>query len=241
MRTRRAARSFPSPVSARSGLSWKELSGRASLYHALKKQNSVVSLAGFLAEVRNVARTVDLVAIYAEIPELGQYLSKAIKAKLTDKEVLVFSLADGNGELCMPPVPVFHQRYSRSPLRMFVYGGPLSSYLCRKENRYLALDIEADGGERPSEDLETVLLLDDKVDDSGREDLRQYHRNLVEKAAALASCVPFYAVYRAFNEMAWLVQSRASFQRAEEFQRCIEVHHADPRPPTGEAAAGSPQ
>jgi hypothetical protein len=201
-----------------------------------------VSLGRFLKAVLNDAPNLDLVTVYAEIPNLGRYVQRCVDGALPGCDVKIFCLADGPGEFCMPPVPIFQQRQCRTVLRLFVYGGPLSSYLRRKSNRYLPLDVDDDAVGTDGEGMETVLVHDRDVDAEEMQQLVEYHRTLVqERHDTPRECPPFFSIYRAFNELAWLVQSRASFQDAGEYHDCILMHHASPKPNSEQPLATTKQ
>jgi len=201
----------------------------SELYKSLPRSGGYPSLGSLLEGISELVPSIDIVAIYAEIPELGSYLEQAIAEQLPEKKVLVFSLSE-NGSNLMPPIPFSQRIQSWSPLRLFVYGGPLSMYLWRKAGRYLPLEFDADEVEaRRIQELETVLLVDKEAVREGEATLVEYHRRLVVSNEGEAGrCPPFYSVYRAFNEMAWLLQSRASFRDAAEFHKCIYFHHREP-------------
>jgi len=167
------------------------------------------------------------VTVYAEIPQLGTYL-QGISASMLNAgpklDIYSGSASDKTGKLLLVPYAQCHQVHSS--IRLFIYGGPLSTYLLRKTNRYLALSLDPrDTGKINLELLRTVLILPNELTAAEKENLDKYHQRLYGKLPANPQqCSPFSAVYRAFNEVAWLLQSRASFRDAEEFSRCIVTH-----------------
>jgi hypothetical protein len=166
------------------------------------------------------------IVVYAEIPQLGAYLQGISSSVLVGSpKPVVYSVGGEGGKLLL--VPCAQENQASSSIRFFIYGGPLSTYLNRKRNRYIALGIEpAESAAVDVNLLQTVLILPDGVSAAEREDLESYHRRLYgEIDTKPGQCAPFSGVYRAFNEVAWLLQSRASFRDAMEFRSCIVDHH----------------
>ncbi len=195
----------------------------------LRNREVRITLRSFIEEVKRVSPSLNLVLIYAELSDLGRIVQKYVNALVGDTglDVKVFSVAHSGSLFLAPPVPVAHREPFRTVLRLFVYGGPLSTYLQRKDNRYLPLALDEGFSADADPTMEVALVLDKGATDDDKQCLARYHKELL-RAASAGSCAAFSSVYRAFNEMAWLVQSRASFQSADEFRECVKAHHAAP-------------
>lgn len=223
---------------------WRDLKS------AIPEPDRSPALESFLRCVPDLSPRVDWVIVYSEIPELGAFVSRLVEKSVAGSKackVGVFSLASrgathGAGvrrtktdknvapasrwSHVAPPVPM-EILESRSPLRLFVYGGPLSTYFGRKTTRYLELELDGDAAEEAQE-LETVFVVDEEAYSSQRQSIVLYHEMLRSNDGENGKCKPFSSVYRAFNEVAWLLQSRASFLTADEFRKCIVKHHGSP-------------
>ena len=166
------------------------------------------------------------VVISAEIADLGDYL-KAFVEKTFDK-VTVFASQGPRKTVKLPISRLI--KPSSNMLRFFIYGGSLSSYLRRKQDRYLSLDIH-DGSGEVAEKMNTYISCPTVFVEA----LKKYHKKLYEAAKeaenykpGCQTCPQFFTVYRSYNEMAWLLQHRSSFEDADEFAKCLRDHHREP-------------
>jgi hypothetical protein len=160
--------------------------------------------------------------IYTELKDLGDLVS--VQARSMFPQHKVFFWEDGSGRL-----PAFETSSAEQDvLRLFVFGGPLSSYLLRKTKRYLPLALPN------GPDFGKTLLSSMKLFVAGSDEtinaLEQYHNDLYNKSLSrrgkdTSECPPFFTVYRAYNELAWLLQHRSSFKDADEFAQCLKQHH----------------
>jgi hypothetical protein len=113
-------------------------------------------------------------------------------------------------------------------LRIFIYGGSLSSYLLRKQNRYIALDIDT-SGVKVDETMKTYISCPSPFADA----ISNYHLELYRAAEEGqeiprrngSKCPNYFAVYRRYNEIAWIFQHRSSFKNAQEYANCLWAHH----------------
>lgn len=194
-------------------------------------KGKTLTLSDFLRKVTCGEYKFDNIIIYAEIVDLGDYLKDIIR-NLIKKEYgdpTVFAVQGSSESVFLPVHELFNPR--PSILRVFIYGGSLSSYLRRKEDRYLPLDIDNGNGD-DGEKMETYVRCPPEY----IEPLKQYHEELYKAAGEAQqndedseTCPPFFTVYRSYNEMAWLLQHRSSFKNAKEYARCLWEHH-DGRP-----------
>jgi hypothetical protein len=163
------------------------------------------------------------VRIYAELQDLGEYL-KRLMASSPFPDPIIYDAQGSNGASMLP---IFDCGTPQSNvLRLFIYGGSLSSYLRRKEARYVALSLpeERDANGMMKTYVACPLAWADV--------LEEYHTALYEAAVDYpkeeAECPPFFTVYRGYNDVAWLLQHRSSFNNADEFARCLHDHHVPP-------------
>lgn len=165
--------------------------------------------------------------VYAELEDLGLYLRSLTDKIFPCQSAFYCQGPDGNTRL-----PAFETTHpDKHFLRLFIFGGPLSTYFRSKASRYLPLSLD---GVAPTKKMQLYV--------SGPSDyllaLQSYHSALyadslaITKAKATPSenpsavnCPPFFSVYRSYNEMAWLLQHRSSFKDAFEFAGCIADHH----------------
>jgi hypothetical protein len=184
-----------------------------------------MTLSGFLAKPELEAY--EDFAIYAELQELGGYLQGRVQETLRElgkaaKRVQVFFSQGARQKLPL----VTTRKSTPNLLRLFIYGGSLSSYLSHKTGRYLRLSLEE--GKECSKILNTFL----RCPAIFAEPLQKYHKKLYASAKRALrpvdtkACPPFFTVYRSYNEMAWLLQHRSSFENAEDFAQCLADHNA---------------
>lgn len=170
------------------------------------------------------------VVIYAEIADLGEYLKSFMEKTFPNPTVFA---AQGPPEAVNLPMFRLIKPFP-SMLRVFIYGGSLSSYLLRKKDRYLSLDIDNGNENVDGKKMKTYV----SCPPTFAEPLKQYHEELYKAAKeaenyernyerGCKTCPQFFTVYRSYNEMAWLLQHRSSFKEAEEFARCLRDHHQE--------------
>jgi hypothetical protein len=158
--------------------------------------------------------------IYAELEVLGRYLQSLTgSTRFASTKLFHTQVVDGRCALPCIQRPSSHQNV----LRMFIYGGSLSSYLLCKTTRYLALKLPDEEAQNGS--MATYISCPSKWQTV----LKAYHSALYESAVNFpresSTCLPFFTVYRGYNEMAWLLQHRSSFKDSDDFARCLRHHH----------------
>jgi len=106
----------------------------------------------------------------------------------------------------------------------------MSSYLLSKTARYLPVELP-DSVRAKLKFTDTYLRCSNS---KWHRTLADYHKRLylaaklvAERKAAVVGglCPPFFTVYRAYNELAWLFQHRSSFANAKDFAQCLHDHH----------------
>ncbi|MGH9424710.1 MAG: hypothetical protein ACRD2L_00140, partial [Terriglobia bacterium] len=96
----------------------------------------------------------DAMWIYAELPDLGAHLKHLVEDCFPDPTIFAVKRDSRPSEVTLP---VFNAANShQSILRLFVYGGSLSSYLLRKCNRYLPLAL-SNGAQSGDARMETLV------------------------------------------------------------------------------------
>lgn len=171
----------------------------------------------------------DKVILHTEIEELGKSLSAMIGSR---KPVTLYTPAKGEH---LPLTKPFANS-AASTMRLFVYGGPLSTYLLRKDNYYVGLLLGgANEGITTAVRIKGISSVSDRA--KAKQAIAAYHRKLFADAETLCKskgrssadkCPPFYSVYRAYNELAWTLQHRSSFKSAKEYAQCLFDHHVTP-------------
>lgn len=186
-----------------------------------KRTPPIPSISEFLDKAKNKYKY-NKVVIYAEIEDLGNYLNNMIKDKCAESNIIV---KQNQADRIVLPVLGFDEPVPNM-LRVFIYGGSLSSYLLRKKDRYLCLMLG--NGINENNKMKTYVSCPSKYSDI----LNNYHLKLYQAANELKNngnnkneCPPFFSVYRSYNEMAWLLQHRSSFKDAHEFAECLCEHH----------------
>lgn len=206
------------PLTLATSRVWKSLDPvtRGSTEEAVQPRD----LSKFLAATEKVG--FHAMWIYAELVDLGVYLKHLVKGNFPDTTIFA---VQANSDASEATLPVFNVANShQSILRLFVYGGSLSSYLLRKQNRYLPLALSNDAQSGDAR-MKTFISCPEWAGA-----LENYHVALYEAACRPeedGSCPPFFTVYRSYNELAWLLQHRSSFRDADEFRRCLKNHHRD--------------
>lgn len=171
----------------------------------------------------------DDVWIYAELFDLGVYLSKIVKEQ--NFKTTIFAGDAGVEGTNDSPLPFFKSvNIYTNILRLFIYGGSLSSYLREKYNRYLPLQLP---DSKNGNDLMKTFVSCPSIYVKA---LQKYHAALYKAAKCEATkeenndhlCPSFFTVYRGYNEMAWLLQHRSHFKDAKKFAKCLIDHNEDP-------------
>jgi hypothetical protein len=210
------------PLTLSTAQIWKDLPA-SQLDGVAEYAPEARDLISFLLQAK--AANFNKVWIYAELEELGELLAQQAAGVFPDQRL--FFWAEGSGRL-----PAFETaRPEDNVLRLFVFGGPLSSYLLRKKNRYLPLALSG-GANQPtslaakmrlfvSGSAQSIAALDKYHDALYSSSLRSHNETIADDA-----CPPFFTVYRAYDELAWLLQHRSSFKDADEFGLCLKQHHS---------------
>ncbi len=170
--------------------------------------------------------------IYAETSELGNYLESKM-VTLKDR----INKYDPEPGRKLPLIDSFIKS-NHSTLKFFIYGGPLSAYLKHKTKDYISFDM----GLLTFEEAENLNLVTGVVIVGGlprhRLAIETYHEILFSSAKSgsrkqgtLNDFPAFYSVYRAYNDMARLLQHRSWFRQPFEYATCIEEHHLAPGRP----------
>ncbi len=120
---------------------------------------------------------------------------------------------------------LFRGELLNGPLRMFLFGAPLSHYFARKPNRYLQLRLGEQGG--PA--FETVVSLTGNVGTRVIDAISDYHSVLYQHAAHVAigeeEPQSFRSLQHHYNLVANCLQHRSSFDSPREYAKCISDHH----------------
>jgi len=187
------------------------------------KNNPPLPLKSFLQK----AKDFDTVEIYAEIDVLGEYLRSKITSEITDKTCRVYHAESGER---LPLIEPFAR--GNSTLRLFIYGGSLTTYLKRKKNHYITTEVDS-GKNSDEKKLATGIRLVGTANATIKKAIRTYHKLLYDAADPkrnknlnnAMNCPPFYSVCRAYNTTAWLNQHRSTFKEPSEYAVCLEEHH----------------
>jgi hypothetical protein len=169
--------------------------------------------------------------IYAELGDLGIFQAKLAQTFFPNPKIFFWQASPADGRL-----PAFEDRQAdHNVLRLFIFGGSMSSYLLRKTSRYLPLSLPGvnNGGRLPSSMELLVSGPEQAMPSLTRYHSALYGTALVPPSSESETCPPFYTVYRSYNELAWLLQHRSSFKSAEEFRSCLAQHHVDQRGKSG--------
>ena len=190
--------------------------------------DSGLSLERFLSAARNYFSELH---IMSEIHDLGLFVSDISSNYF--KNIQVLSMSNDFSSNPHVYIPGLNNFPGADILRLFVYGGSLSSYLKRKNKRYLCLGVtdRRNGADRNSlAKLQTFIVAPVPYIDA----LSAYHDTLYSAAKRCMQpnnfennkCQPFTSVYRCYNEISLLLQHRSSFNDFYEFAQCLDEHHS---------------
>jgi len=175
----------------------------------------------------------DFIEIYAELDVLGEYLKQTLDKLKPRPDCHIYRLDDR-----IPILAPFLTKDGQSSLRLFIYGGPLSSYFVRKPNYYIPTCLHLPADTTPEKGIPTGIFLNSPNDEQHLSSIKDYHRQLYTRAQELKDlgakdaaytkeCPPFYSVYQSYNEMALLMQHRSSFRGPKDYGVCIAEHHGE--------------
>lgn len=173
--------------------------------------------------------------IYSELEDMGNYIEDLTQGSFLEVRKFQASgqelgnQAEETDRTLRPNVslPFFEETGNTlNLLRIFIYGGSLSSYLSRKKAKYIALELPENPPEGTTDWMRTYIFSQNHQDA-----LKEYHKKLYESACNPIpdrdKCPPFFNVYRKYNDMSWLLQHRSSFKDANEYCECIREHHTE--------------
>ncbi|GMV20764.1 MAG: hypothetical protein AMXMBFR57_07130 [Acidimicrobiia bacterium] len=162
------------------------------------------------------------VEVYSDIPEQAKSVCESILEGRT------FSLMEPD----CPGIFDVPQTVDRT-VRLFMYGGPLSTYFLRKHKWYVpfALDSPADMAASVAGKFKTLAAL---ARTEGHETevltktLASYHQQLYSAAKDTGEHWQLRSAQEFYNRASIVRQHRSSFLSPEEFARCLSDHHQLP-------------